>query len=101
MKATGHHWTFAPVLGNPQDIHWGRTYECFSENISIPAALGPAFIRGIQSAGNATATMKHYIGEGQTADGRNQGNAVLTEAQIRDLLLPYREAIASGALTLV
>jgi beta-glucosidase len=101
LRATGHVWTFAPVLGNPQDIHWGRTYEGYSENISIPAALGPAYIRGVQSGGNAVATMKHYLGEGQTTDGKNQGNAILTEAQIRELLLPYREAIAAGALTLV
>jgi beta-glucosidase len=101
MRNTGLRWTFSPVLGNPQDPHWGRTYECFSENIEIVAEVGPAYIRGFQSSGDAIVTMKHYLGEGQTPNGKNQGNAILTEQEVRDLLLPYRKAVEAGALTIV
>jgi len=45
--------------------------------------------------------MKHYLGEGQAIDGRNQGNALLDRAGIERILPPYRAAIAAGAMTLM
>jgi beta-glucosidase len=45
--------------------------------------------------------MKHYLGEGQTTDGRNQGNALLDRAGIDRILPPYRAAIDAGALSLM
>jgi beta-glucosidase-like glycosyl hydrolase len=45
-----------------KDVHWGRTYESFGQNISIPTLLGPAFIRGLQRDNYVTACAKHYIG---------------------------------------
>jgi beta-glucosidase len=101
MLATGVPWTFSPVLGVPYDIRWGRTYECFGENADLAAAMGAAVIRGLQGGGSVAACMKHYLGEGQTKDGRNQGDATMTDEDIREILPPYIEAINAGALTLM
>jgi len=100
MIAAGVRWTFAPVLGIAQDARWGRTYESYSENESVVTLMGANFIKGLQENG-AAACMKHYLGEGQTIDGRNQGNAVLDRAGIEKILPPYRAAIKEGAMSLM
>jgi len=100
MQATGILWTFAPVLGVAEDVRWGRTYESFSENVDIVTVMGASYIKGLQENG-AAACMKHYLGEGQTTDGRNQGNALLDRAGIERILPPYRAAIDSGAMSLM
>jgi len=100
MLATGVRWTFAPVLGVAQDPRWGRTYESYSENTDIVTLMGANFIKGLQDNG-AAACMKHFLGEGQTIDGRNQGNAILDWAGIERILPPYRAAINAGAMSLM
>ncbi|MCL2127007.1 MAG: glycoside hydrolase family 3 protein [Treponema sp.] len=100
MLATGIRWTFAPVLGVAEDVRWGRTYESFSENVEIVTLMGARVVRGLQDGGVA-ACMKHYLGEGQTEDGLNQGNALLDRAGIERILPPYRAAIEAGAMTLM
>jgi beta-glucosidase len=100
MRATGARWTFSPVLGVAEDIRWGRTYESFSENVDIVTLMGVNVIKGLQDNG-AAACMKHFLGEGQTIDGRNQGNALLDRAGIERILPPYRAAIDAGAMSLM
>jgi beta-glucosidase len=100
MRATGARWTFAPVLGVAEDVRWGRTYESFSENVDIVTLMGANVIKGLQNNG-AAACMKHFLGEGQTIDGRNQGNALLDRAGIERILPPYRVAIEAGAMSLM
>ena len=100
MLATGILWNFAPVLGVAEDIRWGRTYESYSENVGIVTSMGASFIRGLQENG-AAACMKHYLGEGQTVNGVNQGNALLDRAGIDRILPPYRAAIDAGAMSLM
>ena len=100
MIATGIRWTFAPVLGVPDDIRWGRTYECYSENVDIVTLMGVSAVKGLQDGG-AAVCIKHFIGEGQTLSGRNQGNAFLDRAGIERLLPPYRAAIDAGAMAVM
>ena len=100
MLAAGARWTFAPVLGVAEDIRWGRTYESYSENIEIVTVLGASAVSGLQDGGVA-ACMKHFLGEGQTIDGRNQGNALLNRAGIERILPPYSAAIDAGAMSLM
>jgi len=111
VYATGIRWTFAPTVGLPYNERWGRTYECFGEEADIAGKLGAAYIRGFQGTlGTDTflkgetiiATAKHYIGEGQTVNGTNQGNVELSVADweallYEELLKPYKDAIAAGA----
>jgi len=99
MLATGIRWTFAPVLGVAEDIRWGRTYECYSENVEIVTALGERAVSGLQDGGVAVC-VKHFLGEGQTIDG-NQGNAFLDRAGIERIIPPYRAAIDAGAMAVM
>ena len=106
VRATGANWTFTPTLGLPTNERWGRTYECYGENADLSARLGAAYITGSQGAFadyNAIATAKHFVGEGITTDGVNQGDVPLDydseEFQTilyEELLTPYKSAIAAG-----
>jgi beta-glucosidase len=100
MRTVGARWTFAPVLGVAEDVRWGRTYESYSENVNIVTVMGANFIKGLQDNG-AAACMKHFLGEGQTINGQNQGNAMLDRAGIERILPPYRAAIDAGAISLM
>lgn len=101
VAATGMHWTFAPCVAVAQDIRWGRTYESYGNNPDLVAELGTAAIRGFQNElpnGSCTlACAKHFLADGGTRDGIDQGNAVCDEATLRRIFLtPYRAAIKAG-----
>ncbi len=105
IRATGVQWDFSPCLGNPQDVTWGRTYECFSQDPSDNARLSAPYIRGLQENG-IVACAKHFIGEGYTVDGVNQGNVDMSEAEFDELLKqgvlePYTSAVNEGVLTVM
>jgi beta-glucosidase len=100
MLASGVRWTFAPVLGIAEDVRWGRAYESYGEDVNIVTVMGTSVIRGLQDNGVA-ACMKHFLGEGQTLNGKNQGNAILDRAAIERILPPYRAAIEAGAMSLM
>ncbi|MFP4510024.1 MAG: glycoside hydrolase family 3 protein [Spirochaetaceae bacterium] len=103
MAGTGMRWNFAPSIGVPQDPRWGRTYEGFSENPELVGELGAAAIRGYQTgspldSGWVLATPKHWIGDGGTDGGVDQGNTVLSLEELITLHgTAYRPAIDAGA----
>ena len=102
VAATGVDWTFAPCIAVPQDERWGRTYEGFSEDPELVARLGAAAIRGYQGlsladSGSILACAKHYVGDGGTRNGTDQGNTILSEDELRRIhLAPYVDAIKEG-----
>lgn len=115
VRATGIQWTFAPCLGNAQNERWGRTYECFSEKTDDVVRLTDDYIIGLQGEygteefvdrEHILACAKHFIGEGYTEDGINQGNVAMTEEEF-DFLLesgvidPYTNAIDVNVLTVM
>lgn len=75
VKATGLDWIFAPTVAVAQDFRWGRTYESYHSDPDIVSALGGALVRGIESEGIA-ATAKHFVGDGATLSGIDQGNVI-------------------------
>jgi beta-glucosidase len=101
IAGTSMHWAFAPCLAVAQDERWGRTYESFSSDPQLVSLLGAAATRGFQSKlpqGNfVLACAKHYLGDGGTQGGIDQGNTVCDEATLRRLyLVPYQAAIKTG-----
>lgn len=115
-RAAGVQWTFAPCVGNPQDVTWGRSYECFSEKTEDISNLVPAYIEGLQGissdsdeiidGSHIVACAKHFIGEGYTTNGVNQGNVDMTPEEFDELLQmgvldPYAKAINANVLTIM
>ncbi|WP_066826338.1 glycoside hydrolase family 3 protein [Sphingomonas mali] len=108
--ATGIDWAFGPTLAVPQDDRWGRTYEGYSENPSITARYAGAIIRGLQGnpgkgriqLGNVAASAKHFLGDGGTKDGIDQGDDKIDEATlIRLHAQGYPPAINAGTMTVM
>jgi beta-glucosidase len=106
LRVTGQGWTFAPTIAVVQDIHWGRSYESYSENPEIFPAYAAAMVTGLQGTpgspdwlrGNhVIATAKHYLGDGGTKGGRDQGDNQYSEEDLRDIhAAGYPAAITAG-----
>ena len=102
VAGTGIRWAFAPCIAVAQDERWGRTYESFGDSTELVSELGVAAVRGLQGKElsdptSVLACAKHFIGDGGTQDGMDQGNDVCDEATIRKLYLPpYQAAIKAG-----
>jgi beta-glucosidase len=103
VAGTGIRWAFAPCVAVVQDERWGRTYESYGESPRLVSELGAASVRGFQgeklsvSPTSILACAKHFIGDGGTQGGKDQGNTVCDEATLRKLYLPpYRAAIKAG-----
>lgn len=106
MRVTGLDWTFAPTLAVVRDDRWGRTYEGFGETPEIAKSYAAPLIEGLQGrigdkdwlrGPHIIATAKHFLGDGGTHGGKDQGDAQMPEAQLRDLFSPpYLPALDAG-----
>ena len=87
VAGTGMQWAFAPCLAVAQNISWGRTYESFGEDPKLVSVLGAAAVRGFQrqlpQGSSVIACAKHFLADGGTQGGVDQGNAVCDEATLR------------------
>jgi beta-glucosidase len=108
VAATGIDWTFAPTVAVARDVRWGRSYESYSESPELVAAYAAAMVTGLQgprdtpqfmAPGHTLSSVKHFLGDGGTLGGRDQGNTVLPEAQLCAVHgAGYPAAIKAGAL---
>jgi len=111
IAGSGIEWTFAPTLAVPQDVRWGRSYEGYSSDPALVAAYAGAMTLGLQGAlipgkpldpRRVAATAKHFLADGGTADGRDQGDARMSESElIARHAVGYPPAIEAGALTVM
>lgn len=111
IAGSGIEWTFAPTLAVPQDLRWGRSYEGYSSQPDLIAAYGRAMTLGLQGQlqpgkplgdKQVAATAKHFLADGGTADGRDQGDARIAEAElVARHAAGYPAAIDAGALTVM
>ena len=103
VAGTGINWAFAPCITVPQDIRWGRTYEGFGEMPGLVSEMGYAEIEGLQGKvlgqdnTSIVACAKHFVGDGGTTGGLNEGNTQVSEKVLRDIhLKPYYDALKAG-----
>ncbi len=111
MRATGLDWTFAPTLAVVRDDRWGRTYESYSENPAVVASYAGPLVEGLQGkigakdwlkGAHIVATAKHFVGDGGTNGGKDQGDNISTEAELRDIQAAgYRPAISAGVQSIM
>lgn len=101
ILATGANWDFAPCIAVVRDERWGRTYESFGESPELVAEMGAAAVRGLQGSKlgpkSVLACAKHFVGDGGTFGGKDQGDTRVSEAELRAIhLRPYIDAIEAG-----
>ncbi|MCO8275142.1 glycoside hydrolase family 3 C-terminal domain-containing protein [Actinoplanes sp. TRM 88003] len=95
VTGAGQDWTFAPCLCVARNDRWGRTYESYGEKPELATAM-TTLVDGLQDNG-VLATAKHYIGDGGTTGGVDQGNTQISEAELRSVHLPpFTAAIERG-----
>lgn len=111
VAVTGIDWTFAPTIAVVRDDRWGRTYESYSEDPEIVRNFAGKMIEGLQGTANTEAlfseehiiaTAKHFIGDGGTDNGTNEGNNSATETDLLNIHAQgYYTALGAGAQTVM
>jgi beta-glucosidase len=111
VAVTGVDWTFGPCVAVVRDDRWGRTYEAYSEDPQIHRDLAGEMVSGLQGAarsdgffsdGTIIATAKHFIGDGGTLGGVDQGDNWAGEQDLRDIHgAGYVAAIEAGVQTVM
>ncbi|WP_018995587.1 glycoside hydrolase family 3 protein [Hirschia maritima] len=111
LVVSGHDWTFAPTLAVPRDVRWGRSYEGFSSKSDIQSSYSARIVEGLQGKfgdedfmkdGRVISSAKHFLGDGATEKGRDQGDAIISEEELRDIDgAGYIGAVESGVQTIM
>ncbi|HAF70205.1 MAG: Beta-mannanase [Acetothermia bacterium 64_32] len=106
MLALGAREGLAPVLDVARDPRWGRVEETFGEDPYLVAAMGAAYVEGLQGDDpreGVAATLKHFAGYGASEGGLNCAPAHLPERELREVyLFPFECAIGeAGALAVM
>ncbi|XP_048324773.2 uncharacterized protein LOC112489544 isoform X2 [Ziziphus jujuba] len=116
VRASGIHYTFAPCVAVCRDPRWGRSYESYSEDTEIVRKM-TSIIRGLQGqppqlhpkgypfvAGrnNVIACAKHFVGDGGTEKGLNEGNTISSYDDLERIhMAPYLDCISQGVSTVM
>jgi beta-glucosidase len=106
VRSTGLSWVFAPTLAVVQNPRWGRTYESYSSDPALVRAYAEAIVRGLQgqigSSNSVLATAKHWIGDGGTFHGVDQGETRTSEANLaRTHAAGYYGALSANVQTVM
>jgi beta-glucosidase len=110
VARTGLDWAFGPTLAVVRDDRWGRTYEGYSEDPAIVEAYAGKIVEGLQGQlgkdaranERVLASAKHFLGDGATKEGKDQGITEVTEKELRDLHgRGYVTALRAGAQTVM
>jgi beta-glucosidase len=90
---------------------WGRTYESYSEDPKLVARLAGALITGLQgepgtdsflNEHHILATAKHFLADGGTEGGDDQGDARIGESELIRVHAPgYIAALNAGGLAVM
>ncbi|MEW6990155.1 exo 1,3/1,4-beta-D-glucan glucohydrolase [Colwelliaceae bacterium 6441] len=90
VMTTGIDWVFAPTVATVRDDRWGRAYEGYSEDPEIVKSFASAVVHGLQGHAKddflgddrVISTVKHFIGDGGTVAGDDQGNNIASEEML-------------------
>lgn len=79
VKQSGFNWVYAPTVAVSQNPQWGRFYETMGSNLQDVQANAYCYVQGAQAAdqgliNGVLATVKHYVGDGATKDGIDEGD---------------------------
>ncbi|WNG25041.1 glycoside hydrolase family 3 protein [Cystobacter fuscus] len=108
---TGIDWTFGPTLAVPRDDRWGRTYEGYSEDPELVASYAGPMTLGLQgelrpgqplAQGRIAGSAKHFLADGGTTGGKDQGDAEISEEELVRLhAAGYPPTINAGILSVM
>ncbi|MGH9958683.1 MAG: beta-glucosidase BglX, partial [Pyrinomonadaceae bacterium] len=104
-RASGVHWTFAPMVDIARDPRWGRIAEGSGEDPYLGSVLGRARVRGFQGADysandKVVACAKHWVAYGAAEAGRDYNTTDVSERNLREVYFPpFKAAVDAGVGT--
>ncbi|KAF3439543.1 hypothetical protein FNV43_RR17821 [Rhamnella rubrinervis] len=116
VRASGIHCAFAPCVAVCRDPRWGRCYESYSEDTEIvrkmtsiitglqgqPTQLHPKGYPFVAGRNNVIACAKHFVGDGGTEKGLNEGNTISSYNDLERIhMAPYLDCISQGVSTVM
>ena len=110
VAVTGIDWIFAPTVAVVKDYRWGRTYEGYSSEPAIVRSYAGEIILGMQGepgelrtdSEKVIGTAKHFIGDGGTYRGIDQGDVVMDlEQLLEEHGQGYYTALEADVLTVM
>lgn len=100
MTAVGIRQALSPVLDVTRDLRWGRISETYGGDPTLCAAMGTAFVQGLQGDDmkqGTAATLKHFLGYSFTSGGLNMARTMTDERDLRESFAkPFEAAIRVG-----
>ncbi|KAI9117804.1 hypothetical protein K1719_011219 [Acacia pycnantha] len=116
VRASGVPYAFAPCVAVCKDPRCGRCYESYSEDTEIVRKMS-SIVSGLQGqppqghphgypfvAGRnkVIACAKHFVGDGGTEKGKNEGNTMLSYEELERIhLAPYLDCISQNVSTIM
>ncbi|CAH9094208.1 unnamed protein product [Cuscuta europaea] len=116
VRASGSQYAFAPCVAVSRDPRWGRCYESYGESTEVVSKLS-SLVTGLQGQvpqghvkgypyvdgrTKVVACAKHYVGDGGTDKGTNEGNTLTSyDELINDHLAPYLDCLSQGVCTVM
>ncbi len=106
-RAASLPWTYNPNADVSSSPLWGRIAESFGEDPYLVSQMTASYIQGTQGTSLADETstavcVKHYLGYGAGANGKDRANAIIPESTLRQVYIPpFAEAIANGAMSVM
>ena len=89
MRSVGQQYALSPMLDLIRTAHWSRIEESCGEDGYLTAAMGSAFVAGLQAKGfkeGVAATTKHFLGYGGA-------NTLPWKDLYEEVLLPHESII--------
>ncbi|CAA2980226.1 beta-glucosidase 3B-like [Olea europaea subsp. europaea] len=116
VRASGAQYAFAPCVAVSRDPRWGRCYESYSEDTEVVRKM-TTLVTGLQGQPpeghpqgypflggrkKVIACAKHFVGDGGTDNGTNEGNTIITYDDLERIhMAPYLDCISQGVCTVM
>lgn len=105
-KSAGVDWTFSPMIDVCRDPRWGRVSEGYGEDPLLQARFCEATVLGYQgeslSPSSVAACLKHFVGYGASAGGRDYVTTDVSDQALWDTYLPpYKAGVDAGAASVM
>lgn len=102
-RAFGITYTLAPVLDLGRDSRMGRQSESYGEDPTLAAALGSAYVKGVQqsdeSGRQTDAVAKHFLGFHLGSAGIHGADAQISPRELREIhAKPFQAAITESGI---
>lgn len=98
-RAMGISHALAPVFDICRDPRFGRMGETYGEDPTLAAAMGTAYVKGLQDKHRMSACSKHFLGFMAGQGGIHTAQAVVSPRELREVYAkPFQAAITDGKL---